>query len=296
MTFRPPPPPFYLPLNVTLYLCLIANGLAALFAPIQDCDEVYNFWEPAHYLDHGYGLQTWEYSPVYSIRSWLYVSLHAAVGKLGSTVVNTKAAEFYVIRLFLAFFCAACQTRLYSAICRSLNPRIGLLFLTVAVFSPGMFHASAAFLPSTFTMYTSMLGLASFMDYKGGPKTAQGIMWFGLGAIVGWPFAGALIVPLLAEEIIVCSLVGALGSLSVKILDGAIRCLAILVSRILSIGHHCLAKTSSRPLRWQLTPPFSARSPLCPGILSHIIFSVAKAEAPRSLALSHGHSMFGICY
>lgn len=224
------------------------------------------------------------------------MSLHAAVGKLGSTVVNTKAAEFYVIRLFLAFFCAACQTRLYSAICRSLNPRIGLLFLTVAVFSPGMFHASAAFLPSTFTMYTSMLGLASFMDYKGGPKTAQGIMWFGLGAIVGWPFAGALIVPLLAEEIIVCSLVGALGSLSVKILDGAIRCLAILVSRILSIGHHCLAKTSSRPLRWQLTPPFSARSPLCPGILSHIIFSVAKAEAPRSLALSHGHSMFGICY
>lgn len=295
VALRPPPPPFYLPLNVTLYLCLIANGLAALFAPIQDCDEVYNFWEPAHYLDYGYGLQTWEYSPLYSIRSWLYVSLHAAVGKLGSKMVNTKTAEFYVIRMFLGVICAACQTRLYSAICRSLHPRIGLLFLMITVFSPGMFHASAAFLPSTFTMYTSMLGLASFMDYKGGPKTAHGIMWFGLGAIVGWPFAGALIVPLLAEEIIVCSLVGALGSLSIKILNGALRCLAVLVSRSMLFRLCCLAETSSRPLKWQLTMSSSARSRSCPGILLHTIFSVATVEALRYLAPSHGHSTCGTC-
>lgn len=158
------------------------------------------------------------------------MSLHAAVGKMGSLVVNTKTAEFYLIRVFLAFFCAACQTRLYSAICRSLNPRIGLLFLMITVFSPGVFHASAAFLPSAFTMCTSMLGLASFLDYKNGPKTAQGIMWFGLGAIVGWPFAGALIVPLLAEEIIICFIAGSLSSLVFKIFGGILRCLAILVS------------------------------------------------------------------
>lgn len=224
---RPPPPPFYLPLNVTLYLCLISNILAAVFSPIQDCDEVFNFWEPAHYLEHGYGLQTWEYSPVYSIRSWLYVSLHAFVGKVGSFFLSTKSAEFYVIRVFLAIFCAACQTRLYSSICRALNPRIGLIFLMVSIFSPGMFHASTAFLPSSFTMYTSMLGLAAFLDYKNGPKTAQGIMWFGLGAIVGWPFAGALILPLIAEEIVICLFAGSIGSLLYMIFDGALRCLAI---------------------------------------------------------------------
>lgn len=56
--------------------------IAALFAPIQDCDETFNYWEPAHYLSHGYGLQTWEYSPDYAIRSWLYVGLHAVVGNL----------------------------------------------------------------------------------------------------------------------------------------------------------------------------------------------------------------------
>ncbi|CAI7679001.1 unnamed protein product [Penicillium pancosmium] len=226
-TARPPPPPFYLPLNVTLYLCLVVNILAALFAPIQDCDEVFNFWEPAHYLRHGYGLQTWEYSPVYSIRSWLYVSLHAFVGKLASPFISTKSAEFYVIRIFLALFCAACQTRLYSAICRALNPRIGLIFLMVSIFSPGMFHAATSFLPSSFTMYTSMLGLAAFLDYKNGPKTAQGIMWFGLGAVVGWPFAGALILPMILEEIVICFFAGALGSLFYMIFDGALRCLAI---------------------------------------------------------------------
>ncbi|PYH51907.1 uncharacterized protein BO96DRAFT_469726 [Aspergillus niger CBS 101883] len=229
---RPPPPPFYLPLNIALYLCIITNVIAALYAPIQDCDEVFNFWEPTHYLNHGYGLQTWEYSPVYSIRSWLYVSTHAAVGKIGSFAFSSKSAEFYVIRCFLALVCAACETRLYSAICRTLSPRIGLLFLMVVAFTPGMFHASAAFLPSSFTMYMSMLGLTAFLDWRGGQKTAQGIMWFGLGAIVGWPFAGALMLPLLLEEVIISLLSSNMRGMFLSVVDGALRCLVILALEI----------------------------------------------------------------
>ncbi|PYH48339.1 uncharacterized protein BP01DRAFT_371313 [Aspergillus saccharolyticus JOP 1030-1] len=238
---KPAPSPFYLPLNVTLYLCLISNALAALYAPIQDCDEVFNFWEPTHYLGHGYGLQTWEYSPVYSIRSWLYVSAHALVGKIGSFAFRNKSSEFYVIRFFLAIVCAACQTRLYSAICRTLSPRIGLVFLMVILFSPGMFHASAAFLPSSFTMYMSMLGLTAFLDSRGGRKTAQGIMWFGLGAIVGWPFAGALIIPLLLREVVISFFSASLPRLCRGVLEGAIRCLTILVAEVM-VDHVFLRK------------------------------------------------------
>ncbi|KAI9931947.1 hypothetical protein AWENTII_010251 [Aspergillus wentii] len=229
---RPPPPPFYIPLNITLYLCLISNGISAFLAPIQDCDEVFNFWEPTHYLNHGYGLETWEYSPVYSIRSWLYVSLHAAVGKFGSFPFQSKTSEFYVIRFFLALVCAACQTRLYSAICRTLSPRIGLLFLMAVAFSPGMFHASTSFLPSSFTMHTSMLGLTAFLDWRGSQKTAQGIMWFGLGAIVGWPFAGALIIPLLLEEVIIGFISGSMLKTFGGIFKGIFGCLAILALEI----------------------------------------------------------------
>ncbi|PYH64243.1 dolichyl-P-Man:Man(6)GlcNAc(2)-PP-dolichol alpha-1,2-mannosyltransferase [Aspergillus vadensis CBS 113365] len=229
---RPPPPPFYLPLNIALYLCIITNVISALYAPIQDCDEVFNFWEPTHYLNHGYGLQTWEYSPVYSIRSWLYVSTHALVGKIGSFALSSKSAEFYAIRCFLAPVCAACETRLYSAICRTLSPRIGLLFLLVVAFTPGMFHASTAFLPSSFTMYMSMLGLTAFLDWRGGQKTAQGIMWFGLGAIVGWPFAGALVLPLLLEEVVIGLLSSNMRGMVLSVLDGAMRCLLILALEI----------------------------------------------------------------
>lgn len=64
------------------YVFLVANLVAAAYAPIQDCDETFNYWEPTHYLSHGYGLQTWEYSPDFAIRSWLYVGFHAILGNI----------------------------------------------------------------------------------------------------------------------------------------------------------------------------------------------------------------------
>lgn len=78
--FHRPATPFAVKPFGAFYVFLIANLLAASYAPIQDCDETFNYWEPTHYLSHGYGLQTWEYSPEYAIRSWLYIALHAVVG------------------------------------------------------------------------------------------------------------------------------------------------------------------------------------------------------------------------
>ena len=31
------------------------------WAPVDDCDEVFNYWEPLHFLAHGSGMRTWEY-------------------------------------------------------------------------------------------------------------------------------------------------------------------------------------------------------------------------------------------
>jgi alpha-1,2-mannosyltransferase len=41
----------------------ISNMFSASLNQIADADEVFNYWEPAHYLTYGNGLQTWEYSP-----------------------------------------------------------------------------------------------------------------------------------------------------------------------------------------------------------------------------------------
>lgn len=219
------------------------------------------------------------------------MSLHAAVGKLGSLVVHSKTAEFFTIRLSLAFLCAACQTRLYSAICRTLSPRIGLLFVIIVTLSPGMFHASTAFLPSTFTMYMSMLGLAAFLDWKNSRRTAQGIMWFGLGTIVGWPFAGALIIPLLAEEVVISLISGSVGPLVYNIFDGIVRCLSILVSDLLP-GLMSLLNMDGRLLKSQWTMLSSESSSLCPGTLLHTIFWEEKVRGRASLERSLGLSIF----
>lgn len=210
------------------YIFAIVNVLAALFAPIPDSDEVFNYWEPTHYLNHRYGLQTWEYSPEFSIRSWLYIVIHAIPGKLGSLLSSTKSFEFYFIRTILGLFCAFCESRLFTTISKALNPRVGIIFMIVMLFSPGMFHASISYLPSSFSMYTTMLGMNSFMDWRGGSKTHVGIMWFGIGAIVGWPFAGALIGPFIAEELILVSITKDF-EVARRFIDGIVRCSIVLV-------------------------------------------------------------------
>jgi len=47
--------------RVALLLLFPARLLSVYFNIVHDCDEVFNYWEPLHYLLYGYGLQTWEY-------------------------------------------------------------------------------------------------------------------------------------------------------------------------------------------------------------------------------------------
>lgn len=52
-----------------------------------------NYWEPAHYLMYGYGLQTWEYSPQYALRSYYYLWHYIPVAKLASFLTNNKVSH-----------------------------------------------------------------------------------------------------------------------------------------------------------------------------------------------------------
>ena len=40
---------------------------------IDDTDAVYGYYEPLHYILFGKGMQTWEYSPQFAIRSYAYL-------------------------------------------------------------------------------------------------------------------------------------------------------------------------------------------------------------------------------
>ena len=91
---------------------LNARLAAAYWSVISDCDETFNYWEPTHRALHGSGMQTWEYSPVYALRSHLYVLSHAVPAKLFSLVfAPPKMWEFYFIRAVLALVCTASEVR-----------------------------------------------------------------------------------------------------------------------------------------------------------------------------------------
>ena len=81
-------------------------------------------------------------------------------------------------------------------------------------------------------MYTTMLGLAAFLDWYDSSRAAKGIFWFATGGIIGWPFAAVLVVPFVLEELFLSSPLGptSLGGL-MRILNGGVRSLIILVGR-----------------------------------------------------------------
>ena len=142
--------------------------------------------------------------------------------------------EFYFLRMVLGFACAMSETWLYTKIEAVLNPRIAMIFLVIMATSPGMFHASISYLPSSTTMYTTMLGMAAFMDWRGGLRTAQGIFAIGAGAVLGWPFAAAMAVPFLLEEVMLAAISDKRGviDLTWRIADGTVRTLLVLASQV----------------------------------------------------------------
>lgn len=138
----------------------------------------------------------------------------------------SQLAEFYAVRYALALACALCQTLLYRVISLTIHARIGVLFMLALALSPGNFHASTAYLPTSFAMYTAMLGATAFINWIGGTKTATGIAWFAAGGIIGWPFAMALSIPFLFEEAL----------LGVMALGDANRFIAVVKRVALGVG------------------------------------------------------------
>jgi len=277
---------------VAFYIFFAAHAVAAIFSPILDCDEVYQYWEPTHYLAHGYGMQSWEYSPDFAIRSWAYAGLHAIIVGIGRLTPfgHSKAGEFYFLRIFLGFVCALCETQLFAVVSRVMSPRIGMIFLVISVTAAGMFHASVAYLPSSFAMYCTMLGLASFMDWRGGLRTASGIMWFGIGGIVGWPFASALVIPFVGEEILMMVMTNELEAFH-RLLDGTVRSLLVLVSQKHVSGLFPTLRSWGRHFNSQLTFSSTRRSLVCHGTSFNTTFSAARQKVLLCTAPSRGITM-----
>ncbi|XP_062392099.1 alpha-1,2-mannosyltransferase ALG9 isoform X2 [Sardina pilchardus] len=182
------------PEGSTAFKCLVsARFCAALLSNISDCDETFNYWEPTHYLLYGKGMQTWEYSPTYAIRSYAYLWLHALPAFFHAKILQTnKVLVFYFLRCALAFACCVCELYFYKAVCKKFGLHVGRLMLAFLVLSAGMFCSSAAFLPSTFCMYSTVVAMTGW--FQG--RTSIAVLGVAAGAIIGWPFSVLLGIPI----------------------------------------------------------------------------------------------------
>ena len=129
---------------------------------------VFNFWEPLHYLDRGYGFQTWEVSPVYAIRSWAYIILYLLPARIPALLLgpnkvsykknyserttflykNHQRPAFFGVRITLAVASAFCEANLHRAVITKVNERVGRYLFFMLLASAGMWNASTGTLSS----------------------------------------------------------------------------------------------------------------------------------------------------
>lgn len=180
-------------ISTALSALVLVRLVASFVTSISDCDETFNYWEPTHYLIYGFGQQTWEYSPAYSLRSYGYISLHASIGwLLGLFGVVDKICVWYAIRASLGVFSALCETLFFVGVRHRFGAKISKLTLLFMLTAAGTFHANVAFLPSTFSMYGVLLGYGLW--FSGRRKAA--VFAGAFSVIMGWPFVGLLFIPL----------------------------------------------------------------------------------------------------
>lgn len=171
---------------------LSARLCYAIWSIITDCDETFNYWEPIHYLIHGKGFQTWEYSPAYAIRSYAYLWFYALPASFYSHLLPAnKILIFYGTRCFLALFCSLCETYFYKGIIRQYGPNVGRFALIFMILSSGLFISATAVLPNTFSMYMVYLVIGAWLQQN------NKITLLGLAAttLVGWPFSAIACAP-----------------------------------------------------------------------------------------------------
>ncbi|KAI5951336.1 ALG9 [Candida jiufengensis] len=167
----------------------------------MDCDETFNYWEPLNLMLRGFGKQTWEYSPVYSIRSYAYLVPYYLIGKLAQLLNLNPVHVFYFIRVFdLAGFTSFCELYLFKTFCNLGFVNLGNWYLFLSSINIGINHGGVALLPSSLALQCVILAncfiLKSSREVDKERNLVVAVFWYFIGGVLGWPFALALGLPL----------------------------------------------------------------------------------------------------
>ncbi|KAF5352424.1 hypothetical protein D9756_005928 [Leucocoprinus leucothites] len=128
--------------------------------------------------------------------------------KPGKSLLSMRPA-FFAVRWFLAGISTVAECAFYRAVASKVNDRVGRYLFFMMLLSAGMWNAStglSAFLPSSFAMYTTAFAFSYTLEpatLSNKRRTLGATLFFALGAIVGWPFALAISIPFVFEELFV---------------------------------------------------------------------------------------------
>ena len=177
----------------TWVLFAAINLVACFLNHIDDTDEPYGYWEPFHYLLYGKGMQTWEYSPTFGIRTYSFVVPIWILGRLFSLATEwRKIYLFYAIRAAIGLFSAYAKAKFVVSAKKMIGDSISATTALFLVLSPGIFYCGTSYLPSAVVTSMIMLSAADLMMNKHG-----GTIFWGCIAVLwsGWPFVGVILLP-----------------------------------------------------------------------------------------------------
>lgn len=194
-------------LTLVLLLSLSRLWIQPVFSIISDCDETYNYWEPLNLLVRGFGKETWEYSPEYSIRSWSFLLPFSGILRALQNIVPGLEAywNFYITRFILGLLSFVLELGLHREISKSMSIRVANIWLFFQLFNPGWFHASVELLPSSVAMLLSIGSIKYALKYLSGGQEKPFVLsmtFTFIAGVLGWPFVFLLGLPLCFHHLI----------------------------------------------------------------------------------------------
>uniref|UniRef100_A0A3Q2QSV8 Mannosyltransferase n=1 Tax=Fundulus heteroclitus TaxID=8078 RepID=A0A3Q2QSV8_FUNHE len=204
------------PEGSTAFKCLLsARFCAALLSNISDCDETFNYWEPVSTAlcqkrrcplvgsaDNELPPKT-PSAPFQPFMSCFHRCTFSCTGqecKRGNIPRCTPSGPTLTCGYtrFLPV-CTPTFCRLTRAVCKKFGLHVGRLMLAFLVLSTGMFCSSAAFLPSSFSMYTTLIAMTGWFQ----DSTPIAVMGVAAGGIIGWPFSALIGFPIAFDLLVI---------------------------------------------------------------------------------------------
>lgn len=217
---------------VDLKIGILAALCSTVWNNINDCDETFNYLEPLGFIistANNTGFQTWEYSPQFGLRSYLYLWI---IGWPAYVLVRFGLPgwlQFLGIRLFLSLLAAVFSSLLANSSSLYLYPDNGFKRLTFKVIfclihsaAPGNFISASSSVPSALAASMTSLMLSTWINgqyfYSVGAVAVSTIIVWPFSAVLGVPLALFLIVSGMTARLIVHSVFWALALIAPMVL------------------------------------------------------------------------------